>query len=386
MVPADEEKSTKPALSTKSASSKTLSKEVGKMLSLINNAFKTMGKALSQVHEEIGILADDESFEEQSHAQIGMVMCGITSNSFAPGKFTMRNHLLLDNQSSVHVFCNPQFVSNMRSAERQLKLTSNGGNLPILEVADFNRFNKEVWYLEDAITNILSPSLVKHEYSISYDGEDFIIHRAKHGHADMVCKPHPSGLHVYDPDDPRGHASYSFVEMVEENMAMFTKHQIVNAELACKLQAGMAYPSIPDLKWVVQSNHIKDCPVTAQDVNVALKIWGPSVALLKGKTVRRMPPVVVHNIVEVPKKIRENHKRVTLMIDIFFINRVPYFVTLSLRICFLSVTHMTNQKIVTTFKALKAMHNFYLQRGFQIVFIKGDGEFKPLEEFMPELY
>ncbi len=32
------------------------------------------------------------------------------------------------------------------------------------------------------------------------------------------------------------------------------------------------------------------------------------------------------------------------------------------------------------------MHNFYLQRGFQIVFIKGDGEFKPLEEFMPELY
>jgi hypothetical protein len=48
--------------------------------------------------------------------------------------------------------------------------------------------------------------------------------------------------------------------------------------------------------------------------------------------------------------------------------------------------HMTNQKIDTIFKALKAMHNFYLQRRFQIVFIKGDGEFKPLEVFMPELY
>ncbi len=48
--------------------------------------------------------------------------------------------------------------------------------------------------------------------------------------------------------------------------------------------------------------------------------------------------------------------------------------------------HMTSQKIVTIFKALKAMHNFYLQRGFQIVFIKVDGEFKPLEECMPELY
>jgi hypothetical protein len=256
----------------------------------------------------------------------------------------MRNHLLLDNQSLVHLFCNPQFVSDVRSAEKQLQLKSNGDNLPISEVADFNGFNEEVWYLEDAITNILSLSLVKHEYSISYDGEDFIIHQAKHGYADMVFKPHPSGLHVYDPDDPRGHASYSFAETVEENMAMFTKRQIVNAELARKLQAGMAYPSILDLKWVVQSNQIRDCLITAQDVNVALKIWGPSVALLKGKTVRHTPPVVVQDIVEVPKEIRENHKRVTLMINNFFVHRVPYFVTLSLRICFLSVMHMTNQK------------------------------------------
>ncbi len=32
------------------------------------------------------------------------------------------------------------------------------------------------------------------------------------------------------------------------------------------------------------------------------------------------------------------------------------------------------------------MHNFYLQHGFQIVFIKGDGEFKPMEGMMSELY
>jgi hypothetical protein len=161
MVPADEAKSTKPASSTKSELSKALLKEVGITLSSINNAFKTIGKALSQVHNEIGTLADDESFKEQSHNQIGMVMCGSKSYSFATSKFSMRNHLLLNNQSSVHVFCNPQFVSNVRSAERQLQPTSNGGNLPILEVADFDEFNKEVWYSEDTITNILPLSLVK---------------------------------------------------------------------------------------------------------------------------------------------------------------------------------------------------------------------------------
>ena len=92
----------------------------------------------------------------------------------------------------------------------------------------------------------------------------------------------------------------------------------------------MAYPSIPDLKWVVQSNQIKDCPVTAQDVNVALKIWGPSVALLKGKTVHCTPLVVVRDIVEVPKEIRENHKSVTLRIEFFLSTGFP---TLSLSVC-----------------------------------------------------
>ena len=32
------------------------------------------------------------------------------------------------------------------------------------------------------------------------------------------------------------------------------------------------------------------------------------------------------------------------------------------------------------------MCNYYLQRGFQVVFIKGDGEFKPLQDFMDTVY
>ena len=32
------------------------------------------------------------------------------------------------------------------------------------------------------------------------------------------------------------------------------------------------------------------------------------------------------------------------------------------------------------------MHIYYLQRGFQIVFIKGDGDFKPMEELVFKLY
>jgi hypothetical protein len=277
----------------------------------------------------------------------------------------MRECLFLDNQSLVHVFCNPEYVNNIRAAERELSLQSNGGTLHISDIANFNGFEDSVWYSDDAMTNILSLSHVKHEYAVNYDGGDFIIHHAKHGFIDMAFKPHPSGLHVYvyDQDDPQGHASYSFIARVEDNMLLFTMRQVASVDLACNLQAGLAYPSVHDLKWIVKANMLKDSPVTSQDVDVALKIWGQSVALLKGKTVRQKPLIVMEDVIEVPKKIQQLHKRETLTIDILSTDFL-FFVTLSLRIYFLSVTHLQNRKIDTIFRALKAMHIFYLQHSF----------------------
>jgi hypothetical protein len=104
-----------------------------------------------------------------------------------------------------------------------------GGNLPLSHVADFEGFETEVWFSQDAMTNILSFSLVKSEYEISYDGDAFIVHRAAKGFPDMVFKPHKNGLCVYDPDDPRGQASHCFMETVESNMALFSKRQLQDA-------------------------------------------------------------------------------------------------------------------------------------------------------------
>ena len=79
------------------------------------------------------------------------------------------------------------------------------------------------------MTNIHSFSLVKSEYDITYDGDAFSIHRAPQGFPDMVFKPHKSGLHVYNLDDPRGQASHCFMETVESNMALFSKRQLQDA-------------------------------------------------------------------------------------------------------------------------------------------------------------
>ena len=364
----------------KSKSGSNASKEFREFQSKVKKA----GTALAQLGETD---FDDNLFEEQSHAQLGIVEEVSNGYSFAAKSKSISHQLLLDNQSSVHIMCNQDFVSNIRKSAHKMVLVSNGGRLPLSKVADFAGFETETWFSTDAMTNILSFRLVRCEYEISYDGHSFIIHRAVKGFPDMVFKPHNNGLYVYDPDDPRGMASrHCFMETVENNMALFSQRQIKDAIKVRNLQAGLAFPSDTDLKWALQSNVIKDCPLTVADLRTATTVYGKSIAMLKGKTVKSAPSVVRQNIMEIPKEIRVLHKKVTLCIDVFFVNKIPFFLTYSLVICFLSVTHLTGQKAPDIFKALKAMCNYYLQHGFQVVFIKGDGAFKPLQEYMDTVY
>ena len=202
------------------------SKSSSNAIASIQKSMKTMGKAMTQLGEAAGF--DNDLFEEQSHAQLGIVCAEWQGLQylFATRILSMRNQLLLDNQSSVYIMCNLEFVTNIRSSERPMVLKSNGGNLPINKVANFEGFETETWYLRDATTNILSFLMVKSEYDITSDRDAFIIHQAAKGFSDMVFKPHKSKLHVYDPNDPRGLASYSFMERVKRNLALFTKRQI----------------------------------------------------------------------------------------------------------------------------------------------------------------
>ena len=111
-------------------------------------------------------------------------------------------------------------------------------------------------------------------------------------------------------------------------------------------------------------------------------MWGPSIASLKGKTTRQAPPAVQTDIIKIPTEIRELHRFVTLSIDVFFINKIPFFITLSRKICFTTVTHLANRRITTIFAALKSIFMYYLQKGFQIMTITGDNEFAPLAELL----
>ncbi len=63
------------------------------------------------------------------------------------------------------------------------------------------------------------------------------------------------------------------------------------------------------------------------------------------------------------------------------VNKIPFFLTLSRVLYFTTVTHLPDRSLDQIFKALKGIFYYYLQQGFHVTFIMGDGEFISLEQF-----
>ena len=82
----------------------------------------------------------------------------------------------------------------------------------------------------------------------------------------------------------------------------------------------IGYPSIVDFKNAVKHNLINNCPITIKDIEAAEKIYGPDIAALKGKTIRKQPMQVNTDIIAVPENIKQMHHDVILGGDILFVN------------------------------------------------------------------
>jgi hypothetical protein len=111
-----------------------------------------------------------------------------------------------------------------------------------------------------------------------------------------------------------------------------------------------------------------------------------NIAALKGKTTRSKLIPVARDYAKVPMELMKLHKEVFVTTDIFFVNKIPFFLTLSRKICFTAVNHLADRTVPQIFKAFKEMYQYYLQRDFHVKTVHADGEFaplKPLIESMP---
>ena len=190
---------------------------------------------------------------------------------------------------------------------------------------------------------------------------------------------------LYFIDTSRAHLGTSLVTTVDENKTRYTNRDYSRAVLARKIQATISRPSTKSFINIVERNLLPNCPITRQDIMAAEHIFGPDVGSLKGKTVRRPSPQASVDYMPVPDPIVKQYQQVTICVDLMFVNRIPFLVSISRHLKFGTAEMLANQQEATLLKAIRQIRSVYQRRGFTVRTCLMDNQFNVLRHDLADM-
>ncbi len=183
------------------------------------------------------------------------------------------------------------------------------------------------------------------------------------------------GLYYLDTATTENHTV--LVTTVEENKSKYTNRDYSRAKLARQIQTRVGRPELKDFLHYLDNNALPNSPIHRQDAINAHAIFGRDVNSLKGKTTKQQLKAIIGAVANnLPRTIMENYREITLCIDIMFVNNIPFFMSISKHIRFLTCELLENRKAPSLIQALQRIYGIYRKRGFKITNILGDGEFE----------
>jgi hypothetical protein len=194
-------------------------------------------------------------------------------------------------------------MSRIKKVSCALNMTSISGGLKITEQGKFPGYKFWVWFSKKAINNIICLKNLIKIYRVTYDSKvemTFVVHCQP----DLFFEMHPCGLHIYY---PKKMGEFGFIQMVKDNMKLFSKWQITGANQARDLFKKTIFPSTADFRATVSAGGVPGSDVTLVDVKAAKMIWGHSFLKMKGNTVRRNGKKVMQSIIKVPTELIKLH-------------------------------------------------------------------------------
>ena len=291
--------------------------------------------------------------------------------------------ILLDSQSTVCVFNNKHLLSNIRTSPRPLEVSTNGGPQISTLIGDIKNFGT-VWYNPDSLANILSLAEVRLRCRCVMDTAlEPAIHVHKSNGTIMTFTEYKSGLYFYDVASATNNntnatvADYSFVLTVAGNKTRFHRRDIEGADKARDLYKKIGRPSQKTFEHILSHSLIRNCPVTVDDAKRAIEIYGQDIASLKGKSTKTPAQQVATFIpIAIPAAILKDHTEVTLCMDLFYVNKIPFFHTISRKLKVRTVSNITTRDKKTLLKETLQTLDIYHSRGFEVTSIHADMEFE----------
>ena len=152
-------------------------------------------------------MSDTAEYEEDFHLQLHFAQ---VEQNFEPRIATILNQsesheskldltqvILLDNQSTMDLFCNESLVSTMFDSKTPMRLKSNGRTMKVNHKATINGYERPVWFSKDVITNIIALKNIIRQYRVTYDSDKstFVVHREAANKKNMEFRMHANGLH-----------------------------------------------------------------------------------------------------------------------------------------------------------------------------------------------
>ena len=141
-------------------------------------------------------------------------------------------------------------------------------------------------------------------------------------------------------------------------------------------------PTEREYQSLVRNNLLNDCPVTNSDIVNAHTIFGPDLANLRGKMVRRKPKHVNTELIEIPQSLVDRQKNVTLVADVMFVNGVAFLVSSSRNIMLTTIEHAPDRKAPKLGYLLHRIMCTYARAGFNVHTILMDNEFKKIRDYV----
>ncbi len=91
------------------------------------------------------------------------------------------------------------------------------------------------------------------------------------------------------------------------------------------------------------------------------------------------------NYVQIPRALLEQHQRVTLAVDVMFVNRVPFLVSVARGLNLVTAEHMPTRTSKQLAAGIVRVMDLYSRGGFQVGMVLMDNEFEKLRNLVPVL-